>query len=133
MTVIVDTSVVIKWVVQEIGSDLAVDLIDRAPLAPDLLRAELANVLSTKARRKELTAEQALAGQAASETALTYLPSMAFAPRALEIALELGHPAYDCFYLALAERVEGTVVTADERFLRRCADTKYREFVRLLG
>ena len=133
MTVIADTSVVIKWVVQEVGSDLAAGLIDHQPVAPDLLRAELANVLSTKVHRKELTAEQGLAGQVASEAALTFLPSMMFAPRALEIALDLGHPAYDCFYLALAEKLEGTVVTADTRFVRRCSDTAYRDLIRSLG
>jgi len=133
MTLIVDASVVIKWVVREADTDAAMKLLDHAPLAPDLLRAELANALVTKVRKKEIGPEQALAAQSANEAALTFLPSMAFAPRALEIALELGHAAYDCFYLALAETLNGTLVTADIRFLRRCSGTKYREFMRTLG
>lgn len=37
--------------------------------------------------------------------------------RALELALMLGLPVYDCIYLALAERLDGTLITADKRFL----------------
>jgi len=133
MTLIVDASVVIKWIVREEHSDIAGDLVDLAPIAPDLLRAELANALATKVRRQEITPEHALAAQAANEAALTFLPSMALAPRALELALELQHPAYDCFYLALAETLEGTLVTADVRLLNRCADSRYYERVRPLG
>ncbi len=132
MILLVDASVVIKWIVREEHSDIADDLVDQAPLAPDLLRAELANALATKVRRNEITPEHALAAQAASEAALTFLPSMPLAPRALELALELGHPAYDCFYLALAEALECTLVTADSRLLNRCAESRYRERVRPL-
>lgn len=133
MTTIVDASVVIKWVVREPDTEVAMKLLDLAPVAPDLLRAELANVLATKVRKNEITAEQALAAQSANEAALTFLPSMAFAPRALEIALELGHAAYDCFYLALAETLSATLVTADIRFIRRCSETRYRGLIRALG
>ena len=40
-------------------------------------------------------------------------------PRAFAIAGRLGHPVHDCVYLALAERERATLVTADERLLRR--------------
>lgn len=32
----------------------------------------------------------------------------------------LGHPAYDCFYLALALRIDGFLATADKRLAARC-------------
>ena len=35
---------------------------------------------------------------------------------ALAIAVELGHPVYDCLYLACAESADATLVTADDRF-----------------
>jgi predicted nucleic acid-binding protein len=47
------------------------------------------------------------------------------APRALEIALALGHPVYHCFYLALAEEAEAPLVTADRRLVRRVAGTEW--------
>ena len=36
--------------------------------------------------------------------------------RALSLAVEIGHPIYDCVYLALALHHETHVVTADRRF-----------------
>jgi predicted nucleic acid-binding protein len=37
--------------------------------------------------------------------------------RALELAIELQHPIYDCFYLALAERERAPLISADKRLL----------------
>lgn len=134
MTLLVDTSVVIKWIVREEDSDLALLVLDVAPLAaPDLLRAELANVLSTKVRKGQMSAEQALAAQAINEAALSFLPTMNLARRALEMALELHHPAYDCFFLALAEAMDGHLITADKRMIARCDDTPYAALLRPLA
>ena len=52
--------------------------------------------------------------------------------RALAIAIELRHPAYDCFYLALAERSTAPLVTADERLIFCCADTRFEKLVQSL-
>jgi predicted nucleic acid-binding protein len=45
--------------------------------------------------------------------------------RALELALALEHPIYDCVYLALAERMERRLITADRRFIRALAITQH--------
>ena len=37
------------------------------------------------------------------------------ADEALRIAVAINHPAYDCFYLALARREAAPLVTADKR------------------
>ena len=54
---------------------------------------------------------------AAIEAALTWLQSLIpieeLRVRALALAIELRHPMYDCFYLALAEREHCTLITAD--------------------
>ena len=42
-------------------------------------------------------------------------------PRALDLSLLLNHPAYDCFYLALAEQLEIRLVTADTRLINKLA------------
>jgi predicted nucleic acid-binding protein len=56
------------------------------------------------------------------------------APRALDIARVLRHPVYDCFYLALAERLDTQVVTADDVLVRRTAGSPWARYVRpLLG
>ena len=38
------------------------------------------------------------------------------APSAARLAVDLDHPAYDCYYLALAVQEQYPVVTADRRF-----------------
>ena len=48
---------------------------------------------------------------------------------AVRIAIELGHPAYDCMYLALALRIGTEVVTADKRFISAVARTRYKPVV----
>jgi predicted nucleic acid-binding protein len=52
-------------------------------------------------------------------------PLASLAGRALAIAAELRHPAYDCFYLALAEARTARLVTADRRFAQRLAHTRW--------
>ncbi len=60
------------------------------------------------------------------------VPTSVLKDRALAIAIELRHPAYDCFYLALAERNVSRLVTADDRLIRRCANTSFEKLVRSL-
>ena len=60
------------------------------------------------------------------------VPTSVLKDRALAIAIELRHPAYDCFYLALAERRNSSLVTADDRLMRRCAGTPFEKLVRSL-
>ena len=52
-------------------------------------------------------------------------PDDALERRALGIALELAHPVDDCVYLALAERMGRTLVTADGRLLRAVRATEH--------
>lgn len=125
MTRIVDTSVVVKWAVQEDGSDRALSLLGGDIVAPDLLRSELANALLKKVRRKEISALQATVAFAEVERSLVFVPTPTLWGRALAIALELDHPAYDCGYLALAEMFGMSIVTADERLFNRCLGTEY--------
>jgi predicted nucleic acid-binding protein len=54
------------------------------------------------------------------------------ASRAFEIAAELRHPVYDCFYLALAEREEASLVTADRRLIGRLAGSRWQTLCRPL-
>ena len=54
------------------------------------------------------------------------VPSEALHTRALELAIDLRHPIYDCFYLALAEREAAALVTADTRLLAVAAKAKVK-------
>src|SRR6185437_13955244 len=60
------------------------------------------------------------------------VPSAELAPSAADIALQLDHPVYDCFYLALAERREIELLTADRRLVRKAAGSPWQGWVRAL-
>ena len=49
------------------------------------------------------------------------------------MAHELDHPIYDCLYLALARRIDGQLLTSDQRFARKVSDSKYARDALLLG
>jgi predicted nucleic acid-binding protein len=46
--------------------------------------------------------------------------------RALDLAIALRHPIYDCFYLALAERENAPVATADESMIAAARKLKIK-------
>jgi len=111
---VVDASVAVKWVVQEDGSDRA-QLLSRVDLeSPDLLWIECANILWKKVRVGDLDGREA-----AGRLELLHRPPVALVPSrellgsALQLALDLKHPVYDCVYLALAVRRQIPLVTAD--------------------
>ena len=115
---VVDSSVVIKWSVPEVHSAGALRYLDPDSErdAPELLLAEISNILWKTVGRKELTREQAarIAADVGQADVTVHTMGPMFA-RALQIALESGHSAYDSVYLALAEALSTRVVTADRR------------------
>jgi len=120
MSLIVDASVAVKWFSEEEQSDLAETLLaGMEPLiAPDLVIAEIGNALWKKVTRKLLQPRQAVSAMADAPSFFEHLvPLGDLAARATEIAIELQHPIYDCFYLALAERERAPIVSADGKLL----------------
>jgi predicted nucleic acid-binding protein len=115
---VVDSSVLIKWSVPEVHSEDALRYLDPdlERFAPELILAEIANILWKKVRRNELTGEQAERIAADVRQAdVTIHPMEPIFERALQIALESGRSAYDGMYLALAEALSTRAVTADRR------------------
>ena len=136
MTLIVDASVACKWFVAEPGSEAAAALLagTQMLLAPDLIVPEVCSAAWSKLRRGEIGAEQAAAMVEGLPDLLDELaPSAPLASRALAIANTLAHPAYDCFYLALAELRGAQMVTDDRRLLARLATTPWARTVMKLG
>ena len=124
---VVDASVAIKWLVEEEGSEAALALKGRDLAAPALLRVEAANVLRTLVARKAAKRDEALELfvllQSAPVTIVDHDDTLE--ARALRLALDLGHPVYDCVYLALAERMGRVLVTADNRFFEALRATAH--------
>jgi predicted nucleic acid-binding protein len=115
---VVDSSVVIKWSVPEIHSADALRFLDPdlGRDAPELLLAEVGNILWKKVGRGELTRDEAerIAGDVVVADVAVH-PMGPLLGAALRIALETGRSAYDSMYLALAESLSTRVVTADRR------------------
>jgi predicted nucleic acid-binding protein len=126
---VVDASVVIKWFLPEIHSEAAGELRrsrDRLHV-PGLLTLELGNVLAKRIRRGELTRVE---GDVILKE-LMHLPLQPHAdeqlfPAAYQLALDTQRNVYDCLYLALAEAVDGVMVTADRKFYSALVGGPYR-------
>lgn len=121
---VVEASVAIKWFIPEIHSDAALSVTRlRQPLhVPAFMTMELGNVITKKIRRKELTREE---GSTILKE-LRHLPLRQHAderlfPAAYELALDTQQSLYDCLYLALAEAIEGQLITADRKFYKALA------------
>lgn len=125
---VIDASIAIKWVVEEEGTSQALALRHRAKLiAPELLVAECANILWKKVRRDELSEKEALlAARLLQAAEIELLPTRSLLEPATRLAVALGHPAYDCLYLALAVDNDCKFVTADERFLHKLHQNRER-------
>jgi predicted nucleic acid-binding protein len=117
VSIVIDASVALKWVLDESGRDQADALLDDDLIAPVLWLIEAANALWRRTTLGEISAEEAR--ERLSELANAPVASLAIEPHlmaALTLATELAHPIYDCLYLALALHHETHVVTADRRF-----------------
>lgn len=119
--VVVDASVAAKWVVQEANSEHAMVLLSYdARHAPGHWLAEAVNVLWSKVFKGDLTAADA-------EERTTVLlrapvigaPIADLIPRAFAISAANAVTIYDSLYIALAEKRDLPMVTADERLIRR--------------
>lgn len=125
---IIDASVAFKWLVEEPDSDVAIGWIARVELtAPTLIHAEVGNALCKRVRKGEIVGGPQMTRQleqlAQLVDTVNEVPSM---PRALEIALELGHSVYDCIYLAVAEARDVELLSADRKFMAKVDGTPYR-------
>jgi predicted nucleic acid-binding protein len=120
MSLIVDASVAVKWFAAEDGSDRAEALLatGEALIAPDLILAEVSNVMWKQLRKGLLAPAQVVAAAGRLPQYFEQLIAIsALVERATELTVALDRPVYDCFYLALAERERLPLVSADSRLL----------------
>lgn len=119
MTALVaDASVIVKCVLEEPGSAVALDLVASAfpLLSPESALSESANAIWKAAHRQLIShgdSAAALADVLAMPLLLLSLKPLS--PAALGLAVAFDHPVYDCYYLAAAVQNECPLATADTR------------------
>ena len=132
---VVDASIAVKWLIHEDDSHVADRLLegDHRLFAPQLMTLEVGNALWNKTRRGELGQWEAESlASSISEFAVYWTKDEELVSEALRLSLTLNHPIYDCAYLALANSIGTTVVTADKRFLNAVSNTEYQDTVMAL-
>lgn len=86
--------------------------------APPLWRSEFRNILAGYVRRHMLTFEQACSLQAEAEALLNGFEFEVHSRDVLELVRDSECSAYDCEFVALANRLETKLVTMDKKVLR---------------
>ncbi len=132
MIVIVDASIAAKWFFGEEYSEVTLNLLDN-PFdlhAPEFFFLEMDSILCKRTRRRELSQLEALEihDEMRSIPIKSYHTSD-LQERAFEMALMAGQSIYDCIYLALAEALEGRMVTADRRFFLALQGSPLEDYV----
>lgn len=132
---ILDASVVVKWILDEPGSDEARLVLSQVanPAAPAhvlnetgraLLRAIRADVIGVDAAKRSLLGVRG---------ALDLIPLEHLVEDALDIALTGSATIYDALYVAAAVQRDCVLITADRRLIAGLAKTRLRGRAVLLG
>lgn len=126
---VVDASVAFCWFTCVPGSDQAALLLEphwnHLLLAPDLILVELLNAGWKSLRMGSIHPEQLdWLSSRGSEPFSRLFSSESLLRRARYWCTELDHPAYDCIYIALAEQQNATLITADQRLLRKLQEAR---------
>ncbi len=121
-SVVVDASALLILLIDpgDNGEQVA-DVLQESDLhAPDLLPYEVSNVLRRHRLAGRLSpTESALAHQAMQRLPIELWPHEIIGDRAWELTGSLS--AYDAAYVALAERLDALLITADARLVRGCS------------
>lgn len=121
---VIGSSVVIKWFVVEPYSNDARGILTQyqtnviSLLAPDLIYAEVGNIVWKKHRFQGLDIDDA---QSIIKTflklQLTIVPAITLLENAYQLAVTHQRTVYDALYLALSQREQCPFVTADQKLV----------------
>ena len=123
MTLVVDASVALKWVLGEPDSPAAEALLRIEPdlLIPDFWLGEATNVLWVQVRRKLFTPDEAREALGLLRAMIEPTPTtdLKLHDVALDIGIAANHSTYDTLYLAFAVAMGARgVVVSDGSFVR---------------
>jgi predicted nucleic acid-binding protein len=128
-TSVLDSSVAVKWLIPEPDSDKALnlraDLVSGAVdlIAPDFFPIEVTHALTRAERQGRVTPTQGLRLLVELMDSLpTLVSSTPLLSRAYDHSSKKRIGVYDCVYIALAERQQCELITADARLARAFQD-----------
>lgn len=137
--VVVDASVAVKWLVDDVYTEAAVALAQFwsrsgiQPTVPYLMPVEVANALYRRILGDQLSARQVVRLlDELLDSGLEFREPAGLLTRAIDVAAQLRQgTVYDSYYLSLAEHLDCELWTADEKFYR-AAEREFG-FVKWLG
>jgi predicted nucleic acid-binding protein len=133
--IVVDASVLASAFFPENHTKAAKALLLSTPVlaAPDLIYAEVGNVIWKRHRRTEITCEEAVdLLDEVTRIPLDIIPSDQMIGAALELAMRTGRSVYDCLYLALAVKLKGVLISNDSRLVNAMNGTPLKDHVSIL-
>jgi predicted nucleic acid-binding protein len=126
--VVVDVSIVLKWLTVEEDTSKALALRDEwrakkiAPCAPDFLLIELHNILWKKVQRGILRADAPVIKESPEfGLNINWIPSRYLLKQALHNALAYRVTVYDSLYVTLAKAMQSPLYTADQALAKKIA------------
>jgi predicted nucleic acid-binding protein len=130
MMLVMDSSAALKWYLPEPFADKAKHLLDDYQhgtinlIAPDIFAIETLHALAKAERQKRITSGAAHPIWLSIMSDCPVLHShLSLLDRAYEIAAAAHIGIYDCTYVALAEREDCELATADDRLIRNLQAT----------
>ena len=137
--IVVDSSVVAKWVLPETDSAQAHAVLAEAiagggrPIVLDLVFPEVANAIWKRYRQKQITLAEARAFlQALLSLPVHVEPAAPHLPAAIEIAMKYDRAVYDALFVALAQEIGGGVAADEPLFNAVRADIPEVQLLRNL-
>jgi predicted nucleic acid-binding protein len=134
---IIDTSVAVKWYIPEAHSVEAKGYMGKGldRHAPDYLPAEAASVVLKRVRARDvklrLTLDEGRMVLAALKASpIQFHESRPLIDPAFALAAEIGASLYDGLFLALALRLGGQLVTADEKLFKKIQASRHSTHAR---
>jgi predicted nucleic acid-binding protein len=91
-------------------------------IAPDLIVAELLNARWKALRAGHLAPEPDAIFEFLARVRI--MPSLPHAASAVRLSERLGHPIYDCFYVAIAQQANVKLLTSDAHLTRKLRSHK---------
>lgn len=118
--IVVDSNVVAYLYLPGEHTGKAEALLDQDPdwAAPVLWRSEFRNILTGYLRRKTLTFDQACSLQSEAEDLLAGSEFEVDSKAVLELVRDSDCSAYDCEFIALANKLQVKLVTMDAKLLK---------------